>query len=161
MELLTTKVKISRDKSFYNQDYFNLEINRIHPTLLDPDACLEKLKKYKKTALSLADGVSQNEMMEHSMFLSPLGHPREQPFFVNEENSASLSEQLQEVIREKVGEELFLRDSVSLNSFSKKYNAEGQIKGELFYQLLHSSFKLEQERPAEFGDISIRRGSPE
>jgi len=30
-----------------------------------------------------------------------------------------------------------------------------EIKGELFYQLLHMEFKLSQEKPKIFGDIII------
>jgi hypothetical protein len=63
LELLTTKVKISKGKEVQNGEYFNLEMNRVNPVLVSTDACVDRLRKYKRSAFSFIEGLNQTEMV--------------------------------------------------------------------------------------------------
>ena len=78
-----------------------------------------------------------------------------QELFVNEANDPTLTEKLQSEIKDKLNEEFSDKSTVSLKCFAKKYSIGREIKGELFYQLLHMDFGLTQKEPHRFGDIDI------
>ena len=59
------------------------------------------------------------------------------------------------MIKSKVNEELITENYVSFEKFSNKFAITKQVKGELFYQLLHMGFELTQKSPQDFGDILI------
>jgi hypothetical protein len=76
--------------------------------------------------------------------LNDQAYERSTEMFVNEANDATLTAKLQERITKIVNNELFKEPKVSLNSLCRDRNISKQLKGEMFYQLLHLNFKLDQ-----------------
>ena len=48
-----------------------------------------------------------------------------------------------------------MEPKIGFQDFCQKRRIKKEIKGELFYQLLHMDFPLEQPHPDFFGDIFI------